>query len=100
MVFRSSPQLGPELEVAYTGPQSWDGLSVTAPSYQLGNTEKGSDGHDYTWVQAAGTLAAGADIGITEATWLTTTGTTHEVPPGLTGGVVAGQCFHARKLAL
>lgn len=98
MVFRSTPQLGPELE-AKAQKFHWDGENVDV-SYRLGNTEKGTDGHDYTLVQAASTLAAGADFGINETTWQTTTGTTHEVPPGLTGGVVAGDYFHARKIAL
>lgn len=98
MVFRTSPQLGPGLEDK-AAKFYWDGSNVDV-SYRLGNTEKGSDGHDYTLVQAAGTLAAGADFGINETTWQTTAGTTHEVPAGITGGVVEGDYFHARKLAL
>lgn len=98
MPFRTTPQLGPELDVKYASTH-WDPPGVT-PSYKLGNTETGSDGHDYTWVQAGGTLAAGAAFGITEATWVTTTGTSHTVPAAITGGVVAGDYFHARKAAL
>ncbi len=98
MVFRTTPQLGPGLEMADTK-FHWDGENVDV-SYRLGNTEVGSDGHDYTLVQAASTLAAEATFGINETTWATTTGSTHEVPAGITGGVTEGEYFHARKVAL
>lgn len=98
MVFRSTPQLGPELE-AKAQKFHWDGPNVDV-SYRLGNTEVGSDGHDYTLVQAAGTLAAGATFGINETTWQTAAGSSHAVPAAITGGVVVGDYFHARKVAL
>lgn len=99
MPFRSTGQLGPELDVKYAGTPFWDPVGAS-PSPRLGNTETGTDGHDYTWVQAAGTLAAGATFGINETTWQTAAGSTHAVPAAITGGVVLGDTFWARKVAL
>ena len=99
MVFRTTPQLGPALE-SKSEKFHWDGEDVDV-SYKLGNPELGSDGHLYVMVQAGGTLAAGADVTIDEATWIATAGAGgFEVPPGLTGGVVSGDYFHARKIAM
>ncbi len=99
MVFRTTPQLGPALEDK-AAKFFWDFQPGVDVSYRLGNTEVGSDGHDYTLVQAASTLAAGATFGINETTWQTTTGSTHAVPAAITGGVVSGDYFHARKAVL
>jgi hypothetical protein len=99
MVFRTSPQLGPELEMK-AQKFHWDGDNVDV-SYRLGNKEVGSDGHNYILVQAAGTLAANATVTINETTWVATAGAGgYTVPAGLTGGVVAGDYFHARVTAL
>lgn len=98
MVFRTTPQLGPELEAK--GPYHWDYQPGVDVSYRLGNKETGSDGHEYIMVQAGGTLAAGAAVTINETTWVATAGAGgFTVPAGLTGGVTAGNYFHARRTA-
>lgn len=98
MVFRTSPQLGPGLEMHDTK-FHWDGANIDV-SYRLGNPEFGSDGHKYILVQAGATLAAGVDVTINETTWVATAGAGgYEVPGGITGGVASGEYFHARQIA-
>ena len=102
--FRTPPVLGPDLHQtsadAYydtiAGP-TITGAAV-APSYQLGTTVTGNDGHSYTHVTAAANLAADARVNINEATWVATAnGTgTHMAPVA----VLAGQAFQARKFVL
>lgn len=99
MPFRSTAQLGPGLEFT-TDKYYWDPVNITEPSPRLGNTETGTDGHDYTLVQAASTLAAAATFGINETTWQTAAGSTHGVPGALTSGVPSGNYFWARKASL
>lgn len=97
--FRTSPVLGPGILQSETQ-QYWDGVTDTLgtgqPSYQPGSTVKGSDGHDYTYVKAHAALAANAQVGINEATWVTQTGTTHTAP----AATAINEWFHARKAAL
>lgn len=98
MVFRTTPQLGPALE--QKGPYHWDGVGIDA-SYRLGNKETGSDGHEYVHVVAGATLAAGATVSINETTWVATAGAGgFTVPAGITGGVVTGEPFQARRTAI
>lgn len=66
----------------------------------LGQTFLGSDGKIYILAEAGGTLAAGAACLVTEGTFVTGAGTSHEVPAELTGGVVLGDVFWARTAAL
>lgn len=100
MVFRTSPQLGPGLEDT-DSKFFYDFQPDVDVSPLLGNTETGSDGHQYTLVKAASTLAANATFGITESTWVTTTGTTHSVPALIKGGSATnGNYFWARKAVL
>lgn len=99
MVFRTTPQLGPEIE-SKAQKYHWDGENVDV-SYRLGNKETGSDGHEYIMVQAGGTLAANATVTINETTWVATAGAGgFTVPAALTGGVVAGDYFQARRTAI
>lgn len=97
MAFTITPSLVPGLNKK--GPFYYD-TNSGKQSPALGTTVKGSDGHDYTLIKAGGTFAANADIGITETTWTTATGTTHKVPADLTGGVVVNDIFWARKATL
>lgn len=99
MVFRTTAQLGPALESK--GPYHWDFQPGVSPSYRLGNKETGSDGHEYVHVQAGATLAANATVTIDEATWIATAGSGgFTVPAALTGGVVSGDIFQARRTAI
>lgn len=112
--FRTTPQLGPQLDAV--GPFYWDlrgrsfqtpsGVSPTTtddidPSYRLGNKEVGSDGHDYVLVRAHATITTGA-FTVTEGTWATASGAGWELPPDVetAGGVKEGDIFHARKATL
>lgn len=100
MVFRSTPQLGPGLEQK-DQKFFWDFQPGVDVSYRLGNKETGTDGHEYVLVQAGATLAANAAVTINETTWQATAGAGgFTVPPGITGGVVSGDYFHARRTAI
>lgn len=110
MAFRSTPQLGPQIEDVFTGLPYWDSqngvgrgaASVAAanPSYRLGNPEMGTDGHKYVWVRNGGTaLTASARVNINETTWAATANAsgTHMAPPV---AVPANAYFHARQFTL
>lgn len=108
--FRTSPQLGPQLDDVFVGLPYWDltgvqGVTdlvvsgVTEPSYRLGNRETGNDGHDYIWVKNGATaLAASAAVTINETTWVATAGAGGATAPAV--AVPAGAYFHARITAL
>lgn len=99
MVFRTTAQLGPALESK--GPYHWDFQPGVDVSYRLGNKETGSDGHEYVMVQAGATLAASATVTINETTWVATAGAGgFTVPAAITGGVVSGDYFQARRTAI
>lgn len=98
--FRTTPQLGPQLNEIFTGLPYWDNLAgITAPSYKLGNVEFGNDGAQYVWVQAGGAIAAtvttGTQVSITPA-GVATTGSGGFYSPVNTA-ITSGQYFHARK---
>lgn len=104
--FRTTPQLGPQLNEVFTNLPYWDtqlgvGSSTTpSPSYKLGNKEVGNDGADYIWVQASAVIAAtsGTGTGVTitvPAYTVATGGTTWYTPPGV--AIASGQYFHARR---
>lgn len=68
--FRTSPQLGPQLDDVFNDLPYWDtqlGISNNAvgiaPSYKLGNVEIGNDGALYMWVQASAEISATATTG-------------------------------------
>ena|SRR5690606_12575654 len=107
MAFRTTPQLGPQLNDAYAGLPYWDGAlgisneaTDTEPSYRLGNKETGNDGHEYVFVQAGAVLSPGDDVIIDESTWVATAGGSDglwEVPDDIGGDVPNGGYFHARR---
>lgn len=99
--FRTTPQLGPQLNEVFTGLPYWDALAgITQPSYKLGNKEVGNDGADYIWVQASANIAATATTGTgvtitVPAYTVATGGTTWYSPPNT--AITSGQYFHARR---
>lgn len=97
--FRITPSLGPDLwqsETQYHWDTIGDPTGAGIPSYQPGSKVIGNDGHEYVFVRASAGIAAGGDVAITEGTWVTTAGATHESPRAVT----TGEWFHARKIAL
>lgn len=88
MAFRTTPQLGPQLDEVFTGLPYWDlsGVTdgativsgITEASYRLGNKEIGSDGGEYFWVKAsaaiAGTATTGTEVTITYPAYTVATG--------------------------
>ncbi|GLQ53757.1 hypothetical protein [Devosia nitrariae] len=107
MAFRTTPQLGPQIDEVVTGVPYWDsqlGLSIgdteVDPSYRLGNKETGSDGHDYLWVKASADIAAtpstGTEVTVTEPGFMVAAGAGgYFTPPGV--AVSEGQFLHVRK---
>lgn len=108
--FRTTPQLGPQLDDIFIGLPYWDltgmidgGVTVsgiTSPSYKLGNVEMGNDGGEYVWVQASAQIAATASTGtqvtVTFPAWTVATGSGGWYsPPGQV--VPSGAYFHARR---
>src|SRR6478609_2554430 len=108
--FRTTPQLGPQLNSVFTGLPYWDmtGVTksgtivsgVTAPSYKLGNVEMGNDGAEYYWVQASADIAATANTGtqvtVTFPAYTVATGAGgFYTPPGV--AIKSGQYFHVRR---
>lgn len=116
-VFRSTPQLGPALidsavSFWFLPPGTYDKDGSTpvddAPgvSYQIGNAEKGTDGHDYMMVKndTGGALNAEARFNVADdGTFaLTASGSgSWMVPKDIQGGSVpSGAYFHARRYSL
>lgn len=99
--FRTSPQLGPQLNEVFTAMPYWDNYgNITSPSYKLGNRETGNDSSDYVWVQASAAIAPTASTG-TQVT-ITSTGTAAAGSGGWYApveGVANGAYFHARSKA-
>jgi hypothetical protein len=110
MPFRTTPQLGPQIDDVFTGLPYWDQHltvanpdAVVDPSYRLGNKEVGSDGHDYIWVRASANIASatgdGTQVTIDEPAFTAAAGSGGwYAPPGV--AITSGQYFHARKGAL
>lgn len=106
--FRTTPQLGPQLDDVFTGVPYWDmGINQLAtdlmPSYKLGNKEVGNDGHDYIWVKASADIASasgnGTQVVIDEPAFTAAAGSGGWYSiPGV--AITSGQYFHARKGAL
>lgn len=98
--FRTTPQLGPQLNEVFTGLPYWDNLAgITAPSYKLGNVEFGNDGAQYIWVQAsagiASTATTGTQVTVTPAGAAATGSGGFYTPPGI--AITSGQYLHVRK---
>lgn len=106
--FRTTPQLGPQIDVTYKGLPYWDlgmeaGKAAGAaidPSYRLGNRESGSDGAVYLFVKASATIAAtantGTQVSVTVPGFTVATGSGgYYTEPGV--AVAAGDFIHVRK---
>lgn len=105
MAFRTTPQLGPQLDDVFTGLPYWDlgNVSATEPSYKLGSRETGSDGHEYIWVRASAAISSatgnGTQVTVDEPAMTAAAGSGGwYAPPGV--AIASGQFFHARKGAL
>jgi hypothetical protein len=66
--FRTTPQLGPQLDDIFPTLPYWDlvldpNVADLMPSHKLGDQEMGSDGRDYWWVKASADIAATATTG-------------------------------------
>lgn len=105
MVFRTSPQLGPELDDVILAGGVWFDIpgAMTLISPRLGNRETGSDGHEYILVKASAEIAAAAAPGtvviVTEPGFTAAAGAgAFNAPPATL--VPIGAFFWARKTAL
>lgn len=109
MAFRTTPQLGPQLDEAFDGLPYWDGalgVSTAAtdlePSYKLGNREHGDDGYEYIWVTApveiAATAVTGTEVDVDLDTFEATVGAGGYFTPADTV-VPAGGYVHVRIAA-
>lgn len=104
MAFRTTPQLGPELEDVIPADEVWFDIPGmgTLISPRLGNRETGSDGHEYILVKASAAINAAASPGtqvtITEPAFTAASGAGGFYAP--IQGVPNGGFFWARKGAL
>lgn len=99
--FRTTPQLGPQLDDVFTGLPYWDLTGgITSPSYKLGDVERGDDGGEYMWVQASANIAAtattGTEVIITVPAYTVATGAGGWYTPVNTA-ITSGQYFHVRR---
>lgn len=100
MVFRTTPNLGPQLSDVYAGIPFYDNNGVTEASYRLGNKELGSDGGEYFFVKASADISAtdttGTQVAITFPAWTVATGSGgYYTPPSI--AIKSGDYFHIRK---
>ncbi len=96
MAFRTTPNLGPDVEQFDTA-WFWDLGTLNSPL--LGNPELGSDGHYYVLVKAGAAFAtAGTAITINETTWVATAGSGGYVTP--VAAIPINAFFYARSLGL
>lgn len=96
MVFRITPNLGPDIEQFDTN--FWfDPVGTVSP--RPGTAIFGSDGHKYVLVQAVAAVAsAGTDVTINETTWVATAGAgTYETP---VASIPIDAYYWARQIAL
>jgi len=102
MLFRTTPQLGPQLDQVVPAGGVWYDGALQIASPQVGVLEAGSDGHTYMWVvnNSAAELAASARINISDDGDFTvsTSGTGAWMAPP--SAVPVGAGFWARKFAL
>lgn len=99
MAFRTSPNLGPDIEQFDTA--WWFDLALPAGqgSPLNGNPELGSDGHYYVKCIAGAAFAtAGTAITINETTWVATAGAGGYVTP--VAAIPINAEFYARSLGL
>lgn len=99
MAFRTTPNLGPDLEQFDTSYSGWQTLAGVDYSPLLGNPELGSDGHYYVFVKAgANFTTAGTDVTINETTWVATAGAGGFETP--VANIPIDAYFYARSIAL
>lgn len=103
--FRTTSQLGPQLDDVFTGLPYWDlvlnpDAADNMPSYKLGNKEIGDDGREYWWVQASADIAATANTGtqviITMPGYTVATGAGGFYTP-INTAITSGQYFHVSR---
>ena len=99
MAFRTSPNLGPDIDQFDTAWFFDLNLASGQGSPMLGNPELGSDGHYYVLVKAGAAFAtAGTDVTINETTWVATAGAGgYETP---VAAIPINAWFYARSIAL
>ena len=98
--FRTTPQLGAQLNEVFTTLPYWDNLAgITTPSYKLGNKEVGNDGADYIWVQASAAIAStattGTQVTVTTAGAAATGAGGYYTPPNV--AIAQNQYLHVRR---
>lgn len=103
--FRIEPSLGPDLTQVSTE-NYWDtisknvGSTTVVPSYALGSSVNGSDGHTYVYCKATAAIASGVAIVVTEPAFTAVTGAGLYTAPVIAGGVPINGFFHARRTLL
>ena len=99
MAFRTTPQLGPQLDEIILETGVWFEPTGRIISPQLGTRESGSDGHVYILVRASATIAAaaapGTQVTITEPAMTAAAGAGGFYAP--VEGVTDEAFFWARK---
>lgn len=99
MAFRTSPNLGPDIEQFDTSYSGWMTPANIDYTPLLGNPELGSDGHYYVLVKAGAAFAsAGTALSINETTWTATAGAGGYVTP--VASIPINAYFYARSKAL
>lgn len=100
MVFRTTPQLGPQLSDVFSGIPYYDNNGITEPSYRLGDKELGSDGGEYFFVKASADIAAtdttGTQVTVTFPAYTVATGSGGFYTPPSTA-IKSGDYFHVRR---
>ena len=102
MAFRTTPNLGLQLEDVSVGLPYWDSNpDLTEASYRLGNKELGSDGGEYWFVRASANISATSDTGTQVAitypayTVAADNAGGFYTPPGV--AITEGDYFHVRR---
>jgi len=100
MAFRTTPNLGPQIDDVFAGVPFYDAPNITEASYRLGNVEMGSDGGEYVFVKASAAIDAtantGTQVAITYPAYTVATGTGgFYTPPGV--AVASGSYLHVRR---
>lgn len=102
MVFRTTPQLGPQLDDVIPVDGVYFDAAGSVMSPKLGARETGSDGHEYVLVKASSAInaasAPGTQVSITEPDMTAAAGAGGFYAP--VAGVAKDAYFWARKGAL
>ena len=100
MVFRTTPQLGPQLSDVFSGIPYYDNNGITEASYRLGDKELGSDGGEYFFVKASAKISAtattGTQVALTFPAYTVATGSGGFYTPPDTA-IKSGDYFHVRR---